>query len=407
MRNIVNVIGWFAIVAVLVAGLVFADSLGVRKDVDYAKEGDEKPKVSNVEVSETSSRLIGLASVPAEKRSKRRTVRASCQVQLDSNRQVLVKSLVSGFVEQRLCDAGSRVKVGTPLFIMRSNDLALAKGAYLTAKAQLDLAKVVLDRDEVLIKDKIVSAQQYDTDRAAWLTARSAFVNAREQLLLDGLSEADIVEVTYENQSTWVTTVVTSPIDGEVIQLTNAHTRGDFVPAGTDLCQIADLTNVWAIGNAYEKDIAVLHTGSTALVQFVSYPGRHWTGLIQAISDVVNPATRTVDVRVVLVNKAPDDSGGSVPERFPLKSGLYGTMEIDTDVYPEGWVWIPQAALLPYFFQSGDKQIWVATEPTKFTERFVRVVSQEGTDVAVVGDLAPGERVVTEGNIFLAQHEGS
>jgi cobalt-zinc-cadmium efflux system membrane fusion protein len=281
---------------------------------------------------------------------------------------------------------------------MRSNDLALAKGGYLSAKAQLELAKTVLDRDEVLIKDKIVSQTQYDTDRAAWLTARNAFVNAREQLLIDGLEESDLDKITYENQSSWITTEVKSPIDGIVVQLTNAHSRGDLIPSGTDLCQVADLNRVWVIGNAYEKDIAFLHTGSVARLGFVSYPGRVWEGPIETISECVNPATRTVDVRIVCANQ-----GNSM--RFPLKPGLFGTMDVDADAYPETWVWIPQSALLPYFYEKGEKGVFVATDGEHFTERRVRVASQEGADVAVEGDLAPGERVVTQGNIFLTRRE--
>lgn len=405
MRNLVQALAWVAIVGVLLIGLVVADRLGQRPHEDPYADAAPSAKSSVVELAGTSQRLIGLAISPAEKRNVRRTIRASCQVQLDSNHQTLVKTFVSGLVEQRLCEQGDAVKAGQPLFVMRSNDLALAKGSYLSTKAQLELAKSVLDRDEVLVKDKIVSQTQYDTDRAVWLTARTAFVNAREQLLIDGLAEADIEKVSYENQSTWVRAVVTSPIDGVVVQLTNAHTRGDLIASGTDLCQVADLNQVWVIGNAYEKDIAFLHTGSMARLTFVSYPGHVWEGPIQTISEVVNPATRTVDVRVVCENKPPKGDACKTPERFPLKPGLFGTMDIDADTYPDSWVWIPQTALLPYFYEKGEKGVFVATDSEHFVERRVRVASQEGTAVAVEGDLAAGERVVTQGNIFLTRRE--
>ncbi|HZU97713.1 MAG TPA: efflux RND transporter periplasmic adaptor subunit [Planctomycetota bacterium] len=401
MRPILRAIAWLAIVGVLSVGLWFADRLGQRPHEEPQYATLERTKTEAVELAGTSQRLIGLSLATAERRNARRTIRASCQVQLDSNHATLVKSFVSGMIERRLCEQGDVVKTGQPLFVMRSNDLALAKGAYLSAKAQLDLARVVLDRDDVLIKDKIVSQTQYDTDRAGWLTARTGFVNAREQLLIDGLAEADIEKVTYENQATWVEAVVTSPIDGVVVQLTNAHTRGDLVPAQTDLCQVADLSRVWVIGNAYEKDIASLHTGAVARLSFVSYPGLAWKGTVETISEVVNPATRTVDVRIAVANEAPAGLG----VRYPLKPGLFGTIEIECDAYPEGWIWIPAAAILPYFYEGGEKGVFVATDSEHFVERRVRVASQEGNDAAVVGDLAPGEHVVTQGNIFLTRHE--
>jgi cobalt-zinc-cadmium efflux system membrane fusion protein len=405
MRTVIRAIAWAAIVATLLVGLVLADRVGQRPHEDPPYNEKEAAQEHLLHLASTSQQLIGLSFAKAERRHAHRTIRASCQVQLDANRQTLVKTFVSGLVEKRLCEQGDEVKAGQPLFIMRSNDLALAKGAYLSAKAQFDLAKTVLDRDDLLIKDKIVSQTQYDTDRAAWLTARTAFVNAREQLLIDGLRVEDIEKISYENQSTWIEAVVTSPIDGVVVQLTNAHTRGDLIPSGTDLCQVADLAHVWVIGNAYEKDIAFLHTGSTARLTFVSYPGHVWEGPIQTISEVVNPATRTVDVRVVCENVAPPNDTCPTPERFPLKPGLFGTIEIDAEAYPEAWVWIPQAALLPYFYDGGEKGVFVATDESHFDERRLRIVSQEGADVAVVGSLAVGERVVTQGNIFLTRNE--
>jgi cobalt-zinc-cadmium efflux system membrane fusion protein len=404
MRSILNAISWIVIVGSLGVGLVIADQLGERGvEKGYTPKAAVEAAPSEtpaVEIPGTNQKLVGMQTAKTTKRQGQRTVRATCQVQLDANHQVLVKSFVTGFVEERLCEQGDLVRAGQPLFVMRSNDLALAKGNYLSGKAQLDLTRVVLDRDEILIKDKIVSQTQLDTDRAAWLQARTAFVNAREQLLIDGLDEAGIAAISYENQASWVTAVVTSPIDGEVIQLTNAHTRGDLVPSGTDLCQVGDLVHVWVIGNAYEKDISQIRSGSTARLELVSYPGHTWSGHVATVADYVNPTTRTVDVRIVVDNKSADDS---TPGRFPLKPGMFGFADIETETYPPDWVWMPEAALLPYFFEDGTKEVFVATDPTHFAERKVRVVSQDGPNVAVTGDVAEGETVVTQGNIFVAR----
>ena len=415
MQGPARMVVWFLVVGGLAAGLVYADRIGEKKlETGYggadeaspsgaAKEKDDiaaGPTV--VELSPESQRLIGLATVDAQKRQARQKLHASCQVQLDANQQVFVKTFVSGFVQKRLCEQGDRVAAGAPLFEMHSNDLALAKGAFLSASAQADLADVTLRRDEDLIKDKIVSQTQYDTDRAAALTARTAVVNAREQLLIDGLSRDEIAAVGSEAQEHWVVCAVRSPIAGEVIQLTNAHTMGDMGSSGTDLCQVANLDSVWAIGNAYEKDLAFLHVNDSVELSFVSYPGSIWKGKIAAVADYVNPATRTVDVRAILDNKPPEEGGAMVPKRYPLKAGLFGTMDISCDAFPADWVWIPAAAILPYFFEDGRKSVFVEVEPNHFVERRVRVVQEEGTEVAVTGDLSDGQPVVTEGNILLS-----
>jgi cobalt-zinc-cadmium efflux system membrane fusion protein len=410
MRKALRAILWLLIVGGLSVALYAVDIRAERKtETSYestsaaVKPGAARPAA--IEVDAASQRLVGLDFAPAEARRARRTVGAFCQLQLDLNDQVLVKTFVSGMVEKRIVEQGQHVERGDPLFVMRSNDLAVAKGTYMSAKAQLELSKAVFDRDEQLVGEKIVSQTQYDTDKAAWLTARNAYVNAREQLFIDGLSEADLEKISYENQKDWITAVVTSPIEGEIITLTNAHATGDLVPSGTDLCQVADLTHVWAIGNAYEKDLADLRLGAPVELGFVAYAGATWRGTVDKVADVVNQTTRTLDVRVVLENKAPEDADAAagVPERFPLKPGLFGNMAISSTHYPEDLVWIPQSTFLPYFYASGEKSLFVALDDTHFAERRVRAVAEEGRDAGVRGDLKPGERVVTTGNVFLAR----
>ena len=407
MRSILRAIAWVVIVGVLLGGLVLADRLGQRPHEEPAPYVGSDSALMGVELKRASQDMIHLASAPAEKRHARRVVRASCQVQLDSNRQMLVKSFVSGMIADRLCEQGQPVKTGQPLFVMRSNDLALAKGAYLSAKAQLDLAKLVLDRDEVLIKDKIVSQTQYDTDRAAWLTARSAYVNSREQLLIDGLGEDDIVESRLRQPVDVGHGGRDEPDRRRSSSSSRTPTRAaTSFPSGTDLCQVADLDA--GVGQSATRTRRTSHSSTPARSRASSssrIPGKIWEGPIETISEIVNQATRTVDVRVVCSNKPPADGTSTTPPRFPLKPGLFGTMDVDCEAYPDSWVWIPQSALLPYFYEKGEKGIFVAKDSDHFVERRVRVTSQEGTTVAVEGDLAPGERVVTEGNVFLTRHE--
>jgi cobalt-zinc-cadmium efflux system membrane fusion protein len=412
MRKLARLLGSVVVVGALVAALFLLDirvpshtATAYETSESGASEAHGVARPASVEVDEASQRLVGVSLATAVTRDAHRVVHAFCQLNLDLNRQVLVKTFVSGMVERRLVEQGEHVRAGDPLFVLRSNDLAVARGAFMSAKAQLDLAKAVFDRDEILVKEKIVSATQYDTDKAGWLTARNAWVNAREQLFIDGLSAAEVDAVSYENQEQWLTAVVKSPIDGEVVTLTNAHAVGDLVPSGTDLCQVADLTQVWAIGNAYEKDLGDLRVDAPVELTFVSYPGLTWRGKVANISHVVNLQTRTVDVRVVLENGPPRGADGAAAAlaAFPLKPGLFGNMAIEARAYPAGLVWVPTSAFLPYFYTSGEKSILVTDDGTHFAERRVEVAFDEAGSAGVRGDLRPGERVVTQGNIFVAK----
>jgi cobalt-zinc-cadmium efflux system membrane fusion protein len=84
------------------------------------------------------------------------------------------------------------------------------------------------------------------------------------------------------------------------------------------LITIADLSTVWVVGDVYEKDISKIQPGKQVTVTLDAYPGQRWQGHIESLSGALDPATRTLKVRVALQNN-----------NYKLKPEMFATIHVD------------------------------------------------------------------------------
>jgi membrane fusion protein, copper/silver efflux system len=87
---------------------------------------------------------------------------------------------------------------------------------------------------------------------------------------------------------------------------------GDYVARGSVLFEIADLSKVWVLFDAYESDLPFLNKGTKVTFTLQSLPGKEYSGNISFIDPVIDPVTRVAGVRVEINNK----SGELKPEMF-------------------------------------------------------------------------------------------
>jgi Cu(I)/Ag(I) efflux system membrane fusion protein len=91
-----------------------------------------------------------------------------------------------------------------------------------------------------------------------------------------------------ENSGTVLSAVdIVSGTSGIVISR-NVST-GDYVGQGTVLFQVADLSRLWVMFDAYESDLPFLRRGDRINFTVQAFPGRTFTGAISYIDPVINP----------------------------------------------------------------------------------------------------------------------
>ena len=277
----------------------------------------------------------------------------------DVSRTVSVFSLANGFAVNVPVQLGENVHKGQLLAVVNSPDLAKAISSYQTAKAQASLSRKELNREESLYKHGAAPRKALELAQYSEQHAEIEVDNAQRQINLLGGS--------VKSPSPLVN--VRAPIGGTIIK--QKISRGEAVE-NSYLFRIADLSRLWVLCSIYENDLPRVQVGDSARVKIAAYPHLKLFGRISNISGVLNPATRTAKVRVVLNN----------PNEL-LKPGMFATARF-TSAHKSPAVLVPVTAL----FQLHD-DFWVFSPVQPGVFRRI--------PVSVGSITTPGEQVVTNG----------
>src|SRR3954467_15391796 len=96
------------------------------------------------------------------------------------------------------------------------------------------------------------------------------------------------------------TLTVAAPASGVVLE--KLVVQGQSVSPGMPMYRIAGLSRVWVVANLYQGDLARIRVGSPAEVSLSYLPGKTFQGRVAFVSPVLDPATRTAEVRIETAN---------------------------------------------------------------------------------------------------------
>ena len=158
--------------------------------------------------------------------------------------------------------------------------------------------------------------------------------------------------------------------------------------AQTNLYLPAAGESVWAYVSIYEYEIGIVHSGDMVEIESVAYPGKNFSGKVISISPVLDPATRTNQVRVEVAN--PDNE---------LKPEMFVNAKIKVDLGEK--VAVPESAVL----DTGLRKIVYLSKENNILESREVVLGQKAEGYyEVLNGLSEGDIVVTNGN-FLVDSE--
>lgn len=304
-------------------------------------------------------------------------------VQANQNEVAEVTTLIRGRVVKVYVDVGQDVKKGTLLAMLHSVDLGLAEGDYLKAKARLEEAERSYVRAKELYDNNAVSLAELHRREAAMKTAQAELREAKNRLELLGVPGEEIGRLDRE-QTIKADVPLRAPFDGRIIM--RNLTRGEVVETDQKLFTVANLTDVWVIGNVPEKDVQFIHKDQKVDVVLAAYPHAIFPGAITYIGDVLDPATRTMRLRVTVPN----------PDRL-LKPEMFAFVRVYT-ASSEDTLSVPLAAVQDGSF---GKMVFVRRGAGLFEARTIKVGNEEGNVVTVLEGVTAGEQVVTKGSFAL------
>jgi cobalt-zinc-cadmium efflux system membrane fusion protein len=310
-------------------------------------------------------------------------LKAFGKIQLNEDRMAYVLAPLPGQVVHLSVKVGDSVRLGEVLFMINSRDVTAAVGEYIDSRKDLELSEKTHAMTQTLFEGQACSAialkqAENDLSKARGRQARAGAVIKTLGVELHGEELTSFVPVR-------------SPIAGTVID--RKVTEGQYETGdSTAFLTIADLSSVTVVADLFERDLSRVRPGQKAELTTLAYPDRHFAGEVWRISDVVDPNTRTLKVRI----QVPNPEGRLKPEMFA--SVLLIVKE------PELALTIDARAA---FMEGGEHFVFVERAPSEYEIRRVDVVPAPDGRLQVREGLKAGDRVVKEDVMLLRAQESS
>jgi len=317
-----------------------------------------------VKIDAAKQQLIGVTYGTVERGRLTYAIRAVGKVVVDETRVARIHPKIEGWIEQVNVDfTGRLVRKGERLLSIYSPELLSAEKELLIAKrANEELGK---NQNEEIARNSI-----------------NLYQSARERMRLWDLTDQQIAEIEATGKPYRAMSLY-APVSGFVLTR-NAYERQRVTPE-TELYTIADLSSVWIIADVYEYEAQNIRLGQRAQIDLSYFPGKRFQGVVDYIFPQVDPATRTLKVRV----QAPNPG-------YELKPDMFANVEFKVDFGEQ--LHVDRAAVL----DSGAEQIvFVARDGGYFEPRKVQLGDKLGDRYIVTSGLTAGERIVTSGNFLI------
>lgn len=250
-------------------------------DLVRAERTTDTRSLREFSTSEAAKALMDIETSRVERKFVAADVRMVGKVDYDETKLAYISAWVPGRLDKLYVNyTGVPVKKGDHLIYIYSPELLSAQEELIQAKQAV---KAIQQSDSSLMRE----------------TTQAMYQATREKLRLLGLSEEQVAKVERTGKASDHLKIY-SPMAGIVIHK-NA-TEGMYVNTGTRIYTVADLSQMWIRLEAYESDLMWLRYGQKIEFTTVAYPGEVFRGMISFIDPVLDPATRTVKVRVNVPN---------------------------------------------------------------------------------------------------------
>jgi cobalt-zinc-cadmium efflux system membrane fusion protein len=310
------------------------------------------------------------------------TLQVPAHVETDAQQIARVGSPVAGRILKLLVFEGQHVKPGTVLAMLHSTDLSDTQFALIKAASRQQLAEAAAKRAEQLMQADVIGRAELERRRAEVLQASTEAASYRTQLLGLGMTESQILRLESSRKLSADYPVVT-PRSGTVLK--REITIGQVVQPADPAFTIADLSSVWIIANVPEEDAGHLQKGMEVEVHVPALPQRELAGKLSFVSPIVDPATRTVEVRMDVANA----SGALKPDQLASMTFTGHTGRKLT---------IPNTAVVR---ENNKDYVFVQSAPLKYVLREVSLGDEEDDRRVVLSGVQVDEHIVTYGAFHL------
>ena len=315
----------------------------------YANSDDAQSGV--VSIDPTLVNNLGIRTALAERGSLPRRIETVGYIGYDEDTLQHVHTRVDGWIETLAKTAtGDPVKKGELLFELYSPTLVNAQQEFLTALASNNQG----------LKDA-----------------------SRDRLTALGVTRSEIARLERDRAVSQRIRVYAES-DGVVAHL--GVREGIFVTPATEIMSVARLDRVWVLAEVFERQSAWVQPGQEASVELDYLPGRTLRGSVDYVYPELDPATRTLKVRLRFDN-----------EGETLRPNMFARVVIDGSAIND-IVHVPREAVSR---GGSSNRVVVDLGDGRFESRKVLIGIESGDRVAIRRGLAEGERIVTSAQFLI------
>ncbi len=289
---------------------------------------------------------------------------------LEPNEEVMVSAEVSAKLTGLFVDEGDEVVQGQALVVLDEEKFVLERdraGAELDQRAaELAFAEKDLVRKSGLLREGMVSQEDYDSALSKRDSLISALAAAKAELLLKARELAD--------------SRVGAPFSGSISR--RYVSIGSYVKEGDRLFRLIDIDSLKVSATIPERFLGRLRPGQeVTLTVATTGEDKNYSGLIYFISPEVDPKNRSFEIKARIKN-----------QKKELRTGLFAEVAIVTGI-KKGLFLVPEGGVLT----RNDETIVFVEGGGKVEMRTVELLERRGAMAVISSGLKTGERVVTEG----------
>ena len=338
------------------------------------------PRVENGRVVfPASSPQVAILSVAEAARPTAVSLRLPGRLAWDEDVTARVFPPFAGRVARIEARSGDRVAAGQILARLASPDFGEAQADSRKAATDFALAEKTLARVRELVDNGVAPRKDLLEAEAQLERARADRSRAAERVrLYSGGTEVDS------------SLALRSPIAGTVVERNvnpGQELRPDAAASAPALFVVTDPTRLWVILDATERDLAYLQPGLALTLRAGPYGEERFAAKLDVVGDAIDRETRTVRSRGSLAN----------PDRR-LKGEMFVTAEIEVPAR-DGAAVPPKAV----FLIGAQQYVFVEEAAGRYLRVPIQATGEEGGKVTITRGVAPGQRVVVDGSLFL-QH---
>ncbi|HYP08735.1 MAG TPA: efflux RND transporter periplasmic adaptor subunit [Bryobacteraceae bacterium] len=355
---------------------------------ETAKSETAKP-ADVITLDAAAQKAAGVVVEAAETKPVELAISAPGQLVFNEERTWSTGALTDGRIASVRIKLGDSVKEGQILATVHSHevhdsraDLQSAEQEVQRAESAEALAVRQRDRAQRLFKLTAISREQLENAEQEVRNAEAATRNAKIAVTKARTHLTEYLDVKPDSEEHEVP--VRAPASGIVIE--RKATSGTVVSAGQELFRISDAASLWLIAAVNESDLPALRVGQNVRVTVRAYADRGFGGSILRMGEQLDPATRTLQVRVRVPNP-----GGL------LKPGMFASVDVQRGASRSA-LFVRAAAVQDV---NGQPAVFVRITPDSFAVRPLQLGRPRDGDVEVTGGLQSGDQVVTKGSFIL------